>query len=258
MAKEHPKWKLCTIRANGGTALTRMDELKRWEKEIQRGGTQFDKSNTIKKWLYNRFVESRAAKIPVMTRNIQAWAMQAARQFESSSFTFYASYSWVARFKKEFHIGQRRVTRYIKPTEAKSLDDVLKALKEYEQEYASVIPKYDQDFVINTDQIGCEYRINVHRTLEHRGKKSVQVNIGDMNKVTHSYTVQYTITASGKLLPVVFICLQEPQAKFGPQIKKRIEALTHEYGNVYITFLNQENYLQNCSILTYLIFCFPM
>ena len=81
--------------------------------------------------------------------------------------------------------------------------------------------------------MGCEYRMNVNRTLEYRGQKTVEVNIGDMNKVTHSYTVQYTITASGKLLPHVFICLQETQGKFGPTNQKTIDTLTNQYKNVY-------------------------
>ena len=35
LAKEHPNWKLKTIKANGGSALSRMDELTRWKKEIK-------------------------------------------------------------------------------------------------------------------------------------------------------------------------------------------------------------------------------
>lgn len=41
-----------------------------------------------------------------------------------------------------------------------------------------------------------------------KGSKTVFVKRKDMNKVTHSYTAQYTITLSGQLLPLVFVCLQ--------------------------------------------------
>ena len=47
------------------------------------------------------------------------------------------------------------------------------------------------------------------------GQKKVEVDIGDVNKVTHSYTAQYTITALDKLLPKVILCLQEQSGKFG-------------------------------------------
>ena len=82
--------------------------------------------------------------------------------------------------------------------------------------------------------MGFEYRMNENRTLEYRGQKTLEVNIGDMNEVTHSYNVQYTITASGKLLPHVFICLQDPQGKCGPTIQKTIDTFTNQYKNIYV------------------------
>ena len=66
--------------------------------------------------------------------------------------------------------------------------------------------------------MGCEYRTDVKRTLEHTGSKIVDAYIGDINKVTHTHTAQYSITASGHLLPKVLLCLQEASGKFGPRI----------------------------------------
>ncbi|GFV43195.1 retrovirus-related Pol polyprotein from transposon 297 [Trichonephila clavipes] len=73
----------------------------------------------------------------------------------------------------------------------------------------ALIPNYDKDFVLNTDQTGCQYQSTYNRTLAEQGSKVVLVKRKDMNKVTHSYTAQYVMTLSGKLLPKVFICLQE-------------------------------------------------
>jgi len=55
-----------------------------------------------------------------------------------------------------------------------------------------------------------------------------------MNKVTHSYTVQYAITLSGKLLPTVFVCLQEKTGSFGPQVQVKVDKLA-EVDNVVNT-----------------------
>ena len=63
----------------------------------------------------------------------------------------------------------------------------------------------------------------------------MEVDIGDVNKVTHSYTAQYSLTASGKLIPQVFLCLQKPSGKFGPQIQQKIQKLCKHYGNTFIT-----------------------
>ena len=80
----------------------------------------------------------------------------------------------------------------------------------------------------------CQCDDGCHRTMEHIGTKRVDAFIGDMNKVTHSYTVQYTITASGKLLPKLFICLQEKSGEFGSRVSKEVETLSNEFGNVFV------------------------
>jgi len=97
------------------------------------------------------------------------------------------------------------------------------------------IKEFDKNFVINTDQTGCQYRADVQRTLPIRGEKTTEVYIGDFNKVTHSYTAQYTITASGKLLPKVFLCMQEAKGCFGPVVSERVRKLEQEYGNIFVT-----------------------
>jgi len=56
-----------------------------------------------------------------------------------------------------------------------------------------------------------------------------------MNKVTHSYTAQYAITLSGKLLPKVFVCLQEKTGSFGPRVKVEVDKFAEKYTNVVIT-----------------------
>lgn len=114
------------------------------------------------------------------------------------------------------------------------LSVILKEAEKFQKRIATQISNFHPDFVINTDQTGCEYRVDVHRTLANKGDKTVEVFLGDFNKITHSYTAQYSITASGKLLPKVFLCMQEPKGIFGPRVSATIEELTKNYGNVFI------------------------
>ena len=95
--------------------------------------------------------------------------------------------------------------------------------QQFQNECASLIPSYNLDYILNSDQTGCEYRINCSRTLTLRGQKKVE------------YTAQYTITASGKLLPKVFLCLQEQSGKFGVQVQTRVNELSNQFGNTVIT-----------------------
>jgi len=50
-----------------------------------------------------------------------------------------------------------------------------------------------------------------------------------------SYTAQYAVTATGNLLPRVFLCMQEPKGEFGPRVKQQVTLLEEKFGNVYAT-----------------------
>ena len=144
-------------------------------------------------------------------------------------------YSWVNKFKLHNSIRQRKVTRYIKSRNALDLPTILRIAEEFQKTTSTIIPNFNPDFVLNTDQSSCEYRMNIQRVLSHKREKMTEVFLGDVNKVTHSYTVQYTISASGKLLPKVFFCLQEAKGTFGPRVATTAQNLTHRYKNVYLT-----------------------
>jgi hypothetical protein len=49
------------------------------------------------------------------------------------------------------------------------------------------------------------------------------------------YAVQYTITASSKLLHTVFNCLQERSGAFSPLVCEQLKTLSSEFRNVFIT-----------------------
>ncbi|XP_071639392.1 uncharacterized protein [Temnothorax longispinosus] len=235
MTKQHPKWSLKTIHKHGGSALRSKKDLKKWQEQIEKGSGVKEKFDLINKWTFDRFVEARQQMQPVSTRMIQQWASQAALQYQGPDFLFTASHTWVNKFKASHFIRQRKVTRYLKSKHALDLPTILKETDKFQKRNAVKIPKFHPDFVINTDQTDCEYRVDVRRTLAKKGDKNIEVFLGDFNKVTHSYTAQYAITASGKLLPKVFLCMQEPKRIFGPRVSVTFEELTKNYGNVHVT-----------------------
>lgn len=55
-----------------------------------------------------------------------------------------------------------------------------------------------------------------------------------MNKITHLYTAQYSLTKSGKLLNKVFVCLQEPGDTFGVRVKQEVDKLLTLCKNVIV------------------------
>ncbi|XP_036139694.1 uncharacterized protein LOC118644689 [Monomorium pharaonis] len=263
IAKSHPKWSLKNLHKKGCYQLKRMDQLPIWEQHIKSGGTIFDKYTIIDSWTYDRFIEARQINQQVTTRNLQQWALAAASQFED--FDFKASNSWVEKFKRKHRIRQRKITRYVSEKESATIEETLASAENFRIQARHLILNFNPNFVINTDQtgifknsiifhifyivykifikydmfhkyfLGCQYQSTFNRTLAEQGSKQVFVQRQNINKTTHSYTAQYSITLDGKLLPLVFVCLQEPTGIFGPRVQKLVDEYVGKYNNVVVT-----------------------
>ncbi|XP_036144190.1 uncharacterized protein LOC118646035 [Monomorium pharaonis] len=233
IAKSHPKWSLKNLHKKRCSQLKRMDQLPIWEQHIKSGGTVFDKYTIIDSWTYDRFIEARQINQQVTTRNLQQWALAAASQFED--FDFKASNSWFEKFKRKHRIRQRKITRYVSEKESATIEEILASAENFRIQTRNLILNFNPNFVINTDQTGCQYQSTFNRTLAEQGSKQVLVQRQNINKTTHSYTAQYSITLDGKLLPSVFVCLQEPTGIFGRRVQKLVDEYVGKYNNVVVT-----------------------
>ncbi|KMQ86730.1 tigger transposable element-derived protein 6-like protein [Lasius niger] len=151
-------------------ALKRKKDLAQWEKDIEKGGTNWNKYATIDKWTFDRFIEARRHNEHVTTRILQQWAASAALQYTTDTdFKFSASLSWAKKFKQKHRIRQRHVTKYVSFKDTTTFEDTLEATDLFQKQMTPLISAFDPDYVINTDQTGCEYRMNIRRTLSYRG-----------------------------------------------------------------------------------------
>lgn len=152
IAKAHPQWSLKALQSKGCHRLKKKEYLSRWEEEIKKGGSVFDKYSAIDSWTYDRFVEARDNFQQVTTRNVQQWALAAAAQYEN--FDFKASNRWVARFKQQHGIRQRKVTKFVSRKETVTLEETLAAAETFRLQTRDLIPDFDKEYIINTDQTG--------------------------------------------------------------------------------------------------------
>lgn len=235
--KEHPNWTFRTLQQRFRKHLRHHSDVTRLRKDVLSGGNFRDKLQSIKRNVYDRFTEARRNKQPVTRHVLQQWAMVAAVQFHEdqedgeghkSVFNFIASSSWLTTFLREYKVSNRRVVRYIKKKETISPETLMKSAIHFQAIVRLISRNYDPDFVINTDQMSCEYEMNVSRT------HTAQLYIGDLNKVSRSYTVQYSLTKSGKLLNKVFVCLQEFADSFEAHVQKDVDDLLKLCRNVVV------------------------
>lgn len=76
--------------------------------------------------------------------------------------------------------------------------------------------------IYNSDQSGFQLEIHSGRTLTDEGTKQVECLVQSVSATTHSYTIQPTISAEGKLLSPLLIILKEPSGRLGPIVERTI------------------------------------
>ena len=71
--------------------------------------------------------------------------------------------------------------------------------------------------------------------MSYKGEKQVEVNVHSVQNLSNSYTAEYALTLSGKLLSKVSICLQEVNGRFGPQVSQEVARPMEEFRNAVVT-----------------------
>ena len=94
-----------------------------------------------------------------------------------------------------------------------------------------VFGKYDDDNILNTDQLGLELELHSNRTLSHKGEKTTVASVRSINGTTHSYTVQQIISLGEHLVGPVFVCL-----KVKGRMSDSIKAHLFKADNVICTY----------------------
>jgi hypothetical protein len=119
------------------------------------------------------------------------------------------SAQFVNKMEKEAGPSTSQITKYVSNRDIATVEETMKTAKKFQKQTKCLLSNFDLDLVINTDQTSCQYQTTYNRSLDFQGVKTVFVKKHNINKITHSYTAQYSITASGKLLPQVYKNLQK-------------------------------------------------
>ena len=78
--------------------------------------------------------------------------------------------------------------------------------------------------VWNSDQSQFNYKISSLSTLSHRGEETTACGLQLVHSSTHSYTIDVALSLGGKLASKLYICFQETQGTFGPNVSMKLEA----------------------------------
>ncbi|EFN86612.1 hypothetical protein EAI_00546, partial [Harpegnathos saltator] len=134
---------------------------------------------------------------------------------------FIASPSWVQRFKKKHNIVSRKITKFV--TKKSLLPKFLqvKMISCYKN-LTRLLDRYGVENIYNSDQSGFQLELHTGRTLAQKGTKKIESVVQSVSATTHSYIIQSTISADGRLLSLLLIVLKEPTGMFGPRVQENL------------------------------------
>jgi len=82
------------------------------------------------------------------------------------------------------------------------------------------IKRYGIENVYNSDQNNFQLELHTGRTLAEKDVKKVEFVAQSTSAITHSYTIQFIISADGRLLSPLLIVLKEPSGTLGLRVQE--------------------------------------
>lgn len=204
-------------------------QLRRWAHTINQGGTYREKIGRICDFTLENFKAAVDGGFIVHDNDLKKWALQAKKELGFEDFRFKASNKWVLDFKTAHRIVSRKINKFITKKTLETREELTQKAINFISDVKTEIIRSGITDIYNSDQSGFQLEMHSGRTLAIEGEKQVQCLVQSVSATTHSYTIQPTISADGRLLSPLFLVLKEPTGKFGPIV----EAHMFKPDNVY-------------------------
>lgn len=194
--------------------------LYRWEAQVTEGGTRIEKLLEISKYVLEQFQSACDKSLPIHDLDLKRWALKARDDASLSCHLFTASMNWVHNFKVRHRIVSRKINKFVTQTQLTNKQRLLEKANEFVTKVKSNISLLGEDNVYNSDQSGFNLETHAGRTLSFKGSLKIECVAQSLNSLTHSYTIQPILSASGVLKSPLLIVLQETGGHFGPIVQK--------------------------------------
>lgn len=196
--------------------------LYRWEAQVAEGGTRNEKLFCISTYVLDQFKNAMEKSLSVHDFDLKRWALKARDDVKLSNKLFSASSKWIHTFKVKHGIVSRKINKFVTKTQITSKETLVQKSNEFVATVRSEMLSIGENNIFNSDQSGFNLESHAGRTLSFKGTLKVECLAQSINSLTHSYTIQPFISASGILKSPLLIVLQETQGKFGPTVSNNI------------------------------------
>jgi hypothetical protein len=142
-------------------------------------------------------VKAKENNLIIHDSDLKRWAIRKSNELSPEKFT--VSKMWLWRFKQQYRIVSRKITKFVTRNYSKERDDQISTANLFVNSSKLLVQDYTDCEIFNTDQSGFNKEIHSGRTLEFKGSRHVEATVQSISSTTHSYTIQPTISKSGRL-----------------------------------------------------------
>ncbi|CAF2744270.1 unnamed protein product [Rotaria sp. Silwood2] len=124
-------------------------------------------------------------QLPVHDLDFKRWALRIAK--ERSLNDFPASYDWVGNFKRRHSVCSRKITKFVTTRQVENQDLINQSADSFVAETSKIFQKYDDDNILNTNQIGIELELHSNRALSYQGEKTTIASVYVQSVQQHTH-----------------------------------------------------------------------
>ena len=133
---------------------------------------------------------------------------------------------FINNLKAEYGISSRHISTFITSKDIEEEHSIRQRANDFVEEVNRYLAEgsVEKENVWISDQSQFNYEISSLSTLSHRGQKTTADVLQSVHSCTQSYTIDVAVSLGWKLANKLYICFQETQRTFGPNVSKKFEA----------------------------------
>jgi len=179
--------------------VSSLRQLRRWRIQVNEGGSRYHNLKQISEYILNNF------NIVLHDIDLARWAVRAQEDLNVPGFK--ASMRWIQKFKVIHNIVSRKITKFVTKKSILANVELEEKCNLFIKNVKYQITQYGAENIYNSDQSGFQLELHAGRTLAYKGTKRIESVVQFKTAITHSYTIQPTVSADGMLLSPLFIVL---------------------------------------------------
>lgn len=189
---------------------------------MEEEGTREEKLLKISEYVLTQFKNAVDNLTSVHDLDLKRWALESRTKLGLSIQLFTASTKWLHNFKIKYGIVSRKLNKFVTKKQIEKKEEMLQNAQDHVLKVKSEMEIVGAENVFHSDQSELNLEPLARRTLSFKGTLRVECLAQSLNSLTHSYTIQPLVSASGELKSPLMIVLQEPSGKFGPIVENNM------------------------------------